>query len=1395
MDIFSKFIEENPNKVLGEISDKKGMWGSEIIIGSVENLDAIDVPESLEPKVENAGVDTIHDNIEEQNVLRVIKESKKQSKRTRRKKPKGDKSALPRDKKLRKLFEGKEILRKAGEPIELWSFDDTYNMMNKHLTNDQTACWVWYQNKIGNPMGGGWTRFMPKTSDTWFKLQLEEGNLCIENGDYVTSVLYYSGNIYDKIDELKRSPLQDSDPAQYQRQLKGLENVKPDPLLLEEGGLILSPISKYVEDFEIYSDGDLVTIYNGFVEYLMTFDKSEMKKNVSPKEIVDFYLMNKRRPHRTYSTIEFAQVKRNGAIEASRLMKEYLNSYIQVSERKRIEADWNKKYNGYVEPSYANIPVAFECSRYFKDFELDFRDEKREGVAFSSIRGTGMLAWDVGVGKTMGSIMCLAQALEAGQCKRPLVVVPKGTYNNWMMEIGGLKDLNGNVWYHGILENYNLLGLANMNDSAIKNLPVDEAGNPAIPEGTVTVITYEGLNTIGIDKERGNDIIQRVSEIINQGYHNESERQQALDDKKLDEIFGIAVSDTRYHVDTLGFDYLLIDEAHNFNKSFVKAKGFIDPESDKKKRESSRYGDIGGGKTSKRSVKAFFLSQYIQMTNSGRNVLMLTATPFNNNPLEVFSILALTNYKRMSDFGVNNINIFCDTYINQTFENTVNTKNEFVQKAVVKSFNNKISLQKLLFGFMNYKSGQDVGVERPKKWVIPMMNEITEDGVRLPLPRSKQILSFLEPTPIQKQNISAISDWLSDAESDPDLAKKAPHLVAINNSKKNTLCPYLYDIKDIDAKGVSETVEYFDFVESSPKLRYTMECIKSVKKWHEARNESVSGQVIYINGAREWHGKIKEYLEKVVGFKQAVSVDGKVSVDEVMILNSGTTEGMREVIKDAFLKGTVKVLIGTQSIREGINLQSRSTVLYNLWMDWNPTDVKQLEGRIWRQGNMYTNVRIVTPLLVGSSDLFIFQKVEEKTDRINDLFDRNSKDNILDTSSISPDEVKWSLIDDVADLAKLKIKESIEKKKMDIAVLEDSRQQIKGIELDMANMEGKVGHLKGYCKSYKDRFSREREEWIDGEWVTLPSIFEEAFGEDLEYDDANPDTMISFLKRILRASKKKDSIFYINKYRKDQIELSIKQYRRYKKNLEKARKVLDEKYGMDFSDDFDPVIESMDKEISAGRDELAFMRSPEHLEEVTQKLEKEKQEFDQGIGTFEEAVERFESLNYLLGYKKEEKKKKQEEPKPEPKEEPTVDEAAEAELLLEIEIMEMEIELLEAEEPEKKPEPANPQSNESGFSIGDILYTSWGYEQTNVDFYQVVGLAGKKTVKIRQINSKIDESKPAGHDSDYVLPVKDDFKYDEVISKRPNKYGQIKLESYMRLVRWDGKSKYRSWGY
>ena len=44
----------------------------------------------------------------------------------------------------------------------------------------------------------------------------------------------------------------------------------------------------------------------------------------------------------------------------------------------------------------------------------------------------------------------------------------------------------------------------------------------------------------------------------------------------------------------------------------------------------------------------------------------------------------------------------------------------------------------------------------------------------------------------------------------------------------------------------------------------------------------------------------------------------------------------------------------------------------------------------------------------------------------------------------------------------------------------------------------------------------------------------------------------------------------------------------------------------------------------------------------------------------------------------------------------------------------------------------NKKAQELG-SVGDIFKVSWGYEQTNIDYYQYISITGKRSVEIRKI--------------------------------------------------------------
>lgn len=96
---------------------------------------------------------------------------------------------------------------------------------------------------------------------------------------------------------------------------------------------------------------------------------------------------------------------------------------------------------------------------------------------------------------------------------------------------------------------------------------------------------------------------------------------------------------------------------------------------------------------------------------------------------------------------------------------------------------------------------------------------------------------------------------------------------------------------------------------------------------------------------------------------------------------------------------------------------------------------------------------------------------------------------------------------------------------------------------------------------------------------------------------------------------------------------------------------------------------------------------------------------------------------------------------------------------------------------------AEPKHN---IKIGDIFYNSWGYDQTNIDFYQVVKTTDK-TVTLRQIKG-VSNDYNAYQMSGSAVAIKNAFCTDKLLRKTPYLMGgewRINFE-YGAGSQWDG---------
>lgn len=68
------------------------------------------------------------------------------------------------------------------------------------------------------------------------------------------------------------------------------------------------------------------------------------------------------------------------------------------------------------------------------------------------------------------------------------------------------------------------------------------------------------------------------------------------------------------------------------------------------------------------------------------------------------------------------------------------------------------------------------------------------------------------------------------------------------------------------------------------------------------------------------------------------------------------------------------------------------------------------------------------------------------------------------------------------------------------------------------------------------------------------------------------------------------------------------------------------------------------------------------------------------------------------------------------------------------------------------------------FQVGQVIYDSWGYEQTNIDFYQVIEVKNKSVV-LREIKGRMVPSEGYSSMAGLIAPVENSFCGEPILKK------------------------------
>jgi hypothetical protein len=934
--VSDNYFKDNPANILGTTKKQKNRFGGleDHVTGTLDNAidlfyqknnasQAIAILKELGAEQTQENIETTEEAIDEagDKAKELVKVAQKKGKETIEKK----------------------IVKKAtkeGEPVSLMSqFEGQFSDAEIEAWKDTQA-----DGSLKNP-----------------KKHKDFANFM--GGKWYIDFNYAQGDIYEKLHVLDHDlGVKNITKEQYEKQKAKLEAVKPRRESIDD--LKLAPNINFVNELKLGVDGtngNELTLRTTFLYWLHDLPRNAFGDS-SQYEVRE-YVNNEQVRGSDKDRNELIRVRRKTTADS--LFAKFLKEGLDADQKEKVESLYNETFNFYHMPDYKQVPMFSNIFPTFNGVPFELRDVQKHGVGKLINSGVGIIAHDVGFGKTISGVVAVNEALHRGWAKRPIIIAPnENVYQQWINTINEL--------------------VPNAKLNTLGNLGVGFKGDLStlkIDEGTITLLTYEGFKRLGFNDDTYTELSSKFGYISDDLEKHKSTRDEEKRKAKMEETGGTMKRGTRADLsfEDLGFDHITFDEVHNANHIVSKVK-IEKGKSSEFNQFALRPSDLG--------VKTWLAAQYVQSKNDGRNVNLLSATPFTNHPLEYYSILSLVADKSLQKMGLQNVNDFFGTFMEAESDYEFKADGTYQKKTDIRRFRNFRQFRKLLDTYIDFKEGETEGIVRPTR--VQQTYEIPQNQLGLEMEEKAQAIF---------------------KENEKESGQGAKVLRAITELRKIAFSPYASKF----SPDIAPT-DYKLFVENSPKLNTLMSLISQNKK-----DKDEAGQIVYVDQVGvEFLPLMKEYLVKEVGYSQ----------EEVDIISGATAKPKRGEIQNKYNAGTVKVLLGSAAIKEGMNLQENTSDLYILSLPWNFTQLRQVIGRGWRQGNRWKNVRINNLFIQDSVDIFLSQKLENKQKRYEAAI--KSGDQEVDVGDVSFNELKFDLIRDPETRARLELQAEKERLSQEI---------------------------------------------------------------------------------------------------------------------------------------------------------------------------------------------------------------------------------------------------------------------------------------------------------------------------------------------------------------------------
>lgn len=646
-------------------------------------------------------------------------------------------------------------------------------------------------------------------------------------------------------------------------------------------------------------------------------------------------------------------VRKDDVDKVDALNAEFKSWLCASTYRDAVEELYNRKFRGFVPVEYSDAPIDVPGLTTDKDVRSWRWSSLRRSLAV----GKGIIADDVGLGKTLGGLLLARMAKLQGTAKRPMITVPKSVLANWYEE--------SQLWFPGsrVLtiganfafdKNGELVG---RDDDAIErkrkwhDLTQNDYDFIFVSEPAFEEVD---LNPETKEEYYSQDFwVQRGESLGNAG----DKRRKAIKERFEQHLASREFQDRTDAIwfDDLGVDMLIADEMHH-QKNLYAAR--------------ARFGEnpkfLGGQGLSNRALDFNLKTRWIREHNGGRGVHGLTATPTKNSPLEIYSMLSHVAPEAFENIGIRNSEEFLDRFCEFTNDKVLSTSGEIEDALVVSGFKNLTELREIMARYIDRRTAEQVGLKLPEREVKTHLVEMSKAQ---------------EAVYADLRDLANKSGKKKDATGDS-------HIFSIMDKMNKAAL----DLELLGAEHAGAT--------SNKYIELAKQAAAGVKD---------GGQLIFCEAIAA-HDKIVRALVDQ-GFKRS----------EIGVINAqvAASSVKRQNIAEAFNRGKLKAVIGNCTMAEGLNMQKTTTDIHELDIPWEPATVQQRLGRGIRQGNLNEAVRTHSYLSKGSFDGYRYQAVHAKRDWQDLLWNGGDRvENLAREGALTLDDMRIMLAADPEDARK-----------------------------------------------------------------------------------------------------------------------------------------------------------------------------------------------------------------------------------------------------------------------------------------------------------------------------------------------------------------------------------------